>query len=98
MSLFLSFRNFPFPYIDCKHLSTMGRPTYFLDLHAVVFASFCHYKLIEDCYHGLKKDLHRTLISALLLQSVTGVTSARSRRPQSTDLISITLLLRIFGK
>lgn len=48
----------------------MGRPTYFLDLDAVVFASFCHYKLIQDCYHGFKKDLHRTLISALLLQSV----------------------------
>lgn len=48
----------------------MGRPTYFLDLDAVVFGSFCHYKLIEGCYHGLKKDLHRTLISALLLQSV----------------------------
>lgn len=38
----------------------MGCPTYFLDLE----------KLIVDCYHGLKKDLHRTLISALLLQSV----------------------------
>ena len=48
----------------------MGRPTYFLDLDAVAFALRCLYKLIEDCYHGLKKDLHRTLISALLLQSV----------------------------
>jgi len=35
----------------------MGRPTYFLDLETVVFASICLYKLIEDCYYGLNKDL-----------------------------------------